>query len=834
MLSVSSKVALAIGITLSIAAVSSIFVTMMAAQNLISSSSSSATSQTQQQQQPQPQPQPQPQSSQQNATTGGGGSTTTATTTTTTPSGATQIEIPLEAAEKPSGQGNYIPENAQVPSGASVTWPNKDTVAHTATARDGSFDTSIINPGSSGTATVQGQGKVDYYCTIHPWMIASLTIGGPSTTSGVSGAGATNATSGSNITAQQQQQPPPPQQQAQDNATTAASTTTGAGGGFTVRLHPTAFEILPKSNKTDLGTEPEFKDDWITANHDQFGTRHSLQTTIGKNNVSQLGVKWILNSDQPIENPPLIIGDRGYAQDNALKVIAFDVNTGLTLWKYDPGYPASLLAARGPSSHGMAYDQGVIFAPTGLNGTIVALNATDGKLIWESASIGPNQLGYELPMAPILWGDYVIAGSALGDTPPYNPPAKGKITAFNRTNGEMIWNISTVTGAWVEGVNGTKNGGASVWSGGSLDPETGIMFLPIGNPAPDFDSSTRPPPNLYTNSIIAVDIRTGKILWATNTVPTTDEHDWDNAWGTSLANITMDDGSTRYVVIAQNKKGDAFALDSADGRIIWNKTLAVQFRTDAEPTPYGSGEVWPGSTHGIEDYNANDGKTAYFAASNMGFNYFITADATNDYVAPLFDAIENGIGNGSITAVDIKTGQIKWQHPTEFPTWVSPLVTNDVVFSGHVTATGKPYKYNDFGAATNTPLIPSGIIMALNKETGDKLWEFNVGAPIGTGGPSIGHGMLFVTTGAPSEIPANLGGYIVAFGLPENIGTNNTTQSQQGGQENNDTSTATTATASNATTNNSAMEQPSNNSAVSNSTLAQNNASSSRRTMAGN
>ena len=757
-----------------------------------------------------------------NATTGRGTTSTTATTTTTTTSsGTTQIEIPLEAAEKPSGQGNYIPENSQVPSGASVTWPNKDTVAHTATARDGSFDTGIINPGSSGIATVQGQGKVDYYCTIHPWMIASLTMGGPSTTSGVSGAG---ATSGSNNSAQQQQ--------AQNN--TAATSTAAGGGGFTVRLHPTAFEILPKSNKTDLGTEPEFKDDWITANHDHFGTRHSLQTTIGKNNVSQLEVKWILNSDQPIENPPLIIGDRGYAQDNALKVIAFDVNTGLTLWKYDPGYPASLLAARGPSSHGMAYDQGVIFAPTGLNGTIVALNATDGKLIWESASVGPNQLGYELPMQPILWGDYVIAGSALGDTPPYNPPAKGKITAFNRTNGEMIWNISTVTGAWVEGVNGTKNGGASVWSGGSLDPETGIMYLPTGNPAPDFDSSTRPPPNLYTNSIIAVDIRTGKILWATNTVPTTDEHDWDNAWGSSLANITMDDGSTRYVVIAQNKKGDAFALDSADGRIIWNNSLGVQFRTDAEPTPYGSGEVWPGSTHGIEDYNANDGETAYFAASNMGFNFFITADATDDYVAPLFDAIENGIGNGSITAVDIKTGQIKWQHPTEFPTWVSPLVTNDVVFSGHVTATGKPYKYNDFGAATNTPLIPSGIIMALNKETGDKLWEFNVGAPIGTGGPSIGHGMLFVTTGAPSEIPANLGGYIVAFGLPENIGTNNTSQSQQGGQENNDTSTATTATASNATTNNSAMEQPSNNSAVSNSTLAQNNASSSRRTMAGN
>jgi outer membrane protein assembly factor BamB len=65
--------------------------------------------------------------------------------------------------------------------------------------------------------------------------------------------------------------------------------------------------------------------------------------------------------------------------------------------------------------------------------------------------------------------------------------------------------------------------------------------------------------------------------------------------------------------------------------------------------------------------------------------------------------------------------------------------------------------------------------MALDKETGDKLWEFNVGAPVGTGGPSIGHGMLLVTTGAPAEIPANLGGYIIAFGLPES--SNETTNS---------------------------------------------------------
>jgi outer membrane protein assembly factor BamB len=89
-----------------------------------------------------------------------------------------------------------------------------------------------------------------------------------------------------------------------------------------------------------------------------------------------------------------------------------------------------------------------------------------------------------------------------------------------------------------------------------------------------------------------------------------------------------------------------------------------------------------------------------------------------------------------------------------------------------MTATGTPYKYDSSLGIVSAPLNPSGIIFALDKYTGKRLWEFNVGAPIGIGGPSIGHGMLFVTTGFPNEIAINKGGDIVAFGLPvENVDT---------------------------------------------------------------
>ena len=155
----------------------------------------------------------------------------------------------------------------------------------------------------------------------------------------------------------------------------------------------------------------------------------------------------------------------------------------------------------------------------------------------------------------------------------------------------------------------------------------------------------------------------------------------------------------------------------------------------------------------------------------MGFNFFsINASEAGAKVIPAFDAIANGIGNGTITSIDIKTRNIKWVYPTEFPTWVSPVVTNGLVISGHVTAIGKPYAISQFGgpnSPSSAPLVPSGIIFALDKDTGKKLWEFNVGTPIGIGGPSVGNGMLFVTTGQTFTIGANSGGGIIAFGLPK-------------------------------------------------------------------
>lgn len=516
--------------------------------------------------------------------------------------------------------------------------------------------------------------------------------------------------------------------------------------------------------------------DWPMVNYDPTYSRNSPQTTISKDNINQLQVKWILNTPYPIEDPALIVGTMGYVQNNAMQVVAFDLNTGLNVWTFDPNIPiANSQLPRATISHGINYENGVVYAPTGPNGTIVALDAKSGKKNWESPIVQPNSTAFRISAPPLIWKNLVIAGSALGDEPPFGLPQKGTVTGLDKATGKILWQTNLTEGAWVTGANASKNGGATTWSGGAIDMDKGIVYLPVGNAAPDLTSVTRPGYNNYTSNVIAVNLTDGKILWHTAfvakgtvlknmTAAIPDVHDYDTAFGTNLVTVNTPTGPQK-IVIGHDKRGDIAGLNATTGELVWQQLLGVVYRDFALPAPNGSGVVWPGTQMGVEDFTATDNNTVYAAVSNQGVIYYL-GPGLSGHVVPAFDAMPNGIGNGSIYALDLATGNIKWEHKTDFPTWVSPLVTNGMVITGHITGTGKPYEYNDFAAATKSPLLPSGILMALDAQTGQTIWEFNMGAPITLGGPSIGNGMLIVGVGAPNEVGSNNGGYIVGFGLP--------------------------------------------------------------------
>jgi alcohol dehydrogenase (cytochrome c) len=488
-------------------------------------------------------------------------------------------------------------------------------------------------------------------------------------------------------------------------------------------------------------------DNWTQINHDIYGTRTSNQTTISKDSVGKLQVKWVLYNQYEIQDPPIIVGRRGYVQDYVGNIISFDTSNGTSLWNTRPG--------NGPTM-GLIFDKGIIFASTASDSKIVAINATDGKLIWKSRILGDPLLGYSIDAAPIVWKDFVIAGSGGSGLPPGLGMVKGNITALNRTDGKIIWNIDTTTGDWVSREKTPPNGGATAWSGGSLDPQSGILYVPLGSASPNFNASTRLTPNLYSNHVMAVNVTNGKIIWTTPfiapgtvlNVSVPDTHDWDTSWGTSISQITTDSNQQRKLVIGHDKMGNVIAMDASTGKEIWWKELGIRYNASSIPSPNGSGTIW---AYGVYNYHAVDNDTVYIPATNRGLNFF-TDGISGHKVAPPH-TIEQGLRNGTIFALELATGNVKWKFDIKFPPRVSPLVTDSILFCGYIPFTDK---------------AKSGVILALDKESGRKLWEYNTNAPIGPVGPSIGDGMLFVPTGKVDGMPNEVkhGGSIIAFGLP--------------------------------------------------------------------
>jgi len=495
--------------------------------------------------------------------------------------------------------------------------------------------------------------------------------------------------------------------------------------------------------------------------------------------VKYLYKEWELFSidGEPIENPPLIIGDTAYYQDNHGRVVAISIYSGGVKWRYIPEMPGNTTLDM--SAHGMGYYDGTLYAPTGPRGTVVALNATNGAVIWETERLS-NSSAFSIGAIPVIWEDFIIIGAALGDTPPVDNPIRGSIRALNRTTGAVLWTTNLAVGEWVEsGPFANINGGAASWSGGALDPETGTIYVPAGNAAPDFTDETRPGEQLYANHMVAIDVPTGRILWATPflaegtvlnvTASIPDVHDWDVAWGSIIREVDFGNGPEK-IVIGHDKYGDIIAMNATTGTPIWWNTVGFNFRADVAPSPEGSGPIWPGTQGGIEAYAAADEQNLYVAVSGGAYNY--TLNGTSGSLAPVWDfpGMENGIGNGSIIALDLKTGRIVWEHPTPTPTWVSPLVTGDIVFSGYITPPGFPYEFDEFGTPTGeTPMQVRGIILALNKTDGSTLWEYDVGVPVGIGGPSIANEYLLVPTGSEDEIASNTFGKIVAFTVPHQL-----------------------------------------------------------------
>jgi len=428
--------------------------------------------------------------------------------------------------------------------------------------------------------------------------------------------------------------------------------------------------------------------------------------------------------------------------------------------------PASFLGA----NRGVAYADGKLFRGAG-DGHVFAIDAATGASLWDVPIADPSK-GESVPMAPIAWNGMVFAGNAGGD----NYAVTGRVYALSATDGRTLWQASSVPdtpevmSTWPDASPANRPTGGAFWTSFVLDETKGVLYVPAGNPAPDFAWSVRKGKNLYTNSILALDARTGKMLGYNQPVHD-DFHDWDVSASPALVTTR---GNQRLALTA-GKDGNLHgvllsAIDPSGGAgaersgVLYSTATTTHFNTKQPLSVTRPTRFCPGSQGGSEWNGA-----AFDPSRNLAIvpavdwctsvQLMPPKELKGTPGQPWTGAVGGGFGKqdpksawkGWITAIDADRGTKAWQ--VRMPTPILAAVTPT---AGGVTFTGDL----------------EGTVYALETRTGRKLWSGKAGQPIGGGVISFedgsGRQCVAVAAGMKSPIwPVNTTtARIVVFGLP--------------------------------------------------------------------
>ncbi|HWF11383.1 MAG TPA: PQQ-dependent dehydrogenase, methanol/ethanol family [Bryobacteraceae bacterium] len=322
--------------------------------------------------------------------------------------------------------------------------------------------------------------------------------------------------------------------------------------------------------------------DWLSYGRTQSETRYSPLNLINTSNVSRLGLSWTYTlgaGGGNQEGTPLVWNNTLYGITNWSVVFALDARTGKEIWRWDPEVNQAAVRPKlccGIVQRGIALYNGRIYAPV-IDGRLDALDALTGKPVWETR-LGYPQDWYSITMAPRIANGKVVLGMAGGDH-----PTRGHFDAYDAETGKHAWRFWTVPGnpalpyeneamakaAKTWGGDFYKmGGGGSVWDGMAYDPETDLIFVGTGNAEPWVQKfrGAKNMDNLYTCSILAVNVTTGKLAWYYQEVPN-DNWDFDAVQQLMLADI-MVNGQRRKVVMQAAKDGFFYEIDRVTGKFI--------------------------------------------------------------------------------------------------------------------------------------------------------------------------------------------------------------------------------------------------------------------------
>ena len=293
--------------------------------------------------------------------------------------------------------------------------------------------------------------------------------------------------------------------------------------------------------------------DWPMYGGPLAGDRYSPLAQITTANVGRLRQVCAFDAPEAVNFQSGIVAVDGVLYFTLFNnTYAVDGATCQQVWKHTRAEPDTFLMV----NRGVAYSDGRVFRGTG-DAHVVAINAADGRQLWDVA-IGDPKSGESAPLAPIAWNGLVFAGNAGGD----NFGVTGRIYALDAASGRVVWRFDTVPDSgparatWLKASPANPPSGGATWTSYALDEANGILYVPAGNAAPDFARALRPGDNLYTNSLLALDAKTGRLLAYVQPLKG-DFHDWDLAAPPAL--ITTKGG--RAFVAQGSKDGYVYNID---------------------------------------------------------------------------------------------------------------------------------------------------------------------------------------------------------------------------------------------------------------------------------
>ncbi|MDE2159745.1 MAG: PQQ-dependent dehydrogenase, methanol/ethanol family [Burkholderiales bacterium] len=517
------------------------------------------------------------------------------------------------------------------------------------------------------------------------------------------------------------------------------------------------------------------KADFLASNGNYAQTRYYPATQINKSNVARLRPAFTFQTDvlESMETAPIVVDGVMYLTTSNNEVYAIDAATGKEFWhfKYKQG-PVTTYCC-GPNNRGVAVLDDRVYMGT-LDARLVSLDAKTGKVIW-NVQIGDPDEGYSETMAPVAVDGKILIGTNGGE---YG--IRGFVKAFDAKDGHLLWSFATVPDKGSEGVWAThdatgrdlhrdiaaekaqlakeggdfyKTLGGGVWMAPAVDLETRTVFFVVGNPSPDLYGKERPGDNLYTDSMVAVDLDTGAYKWHYQYVPH-DVWDLDAVSPVILTEARGKDGKMIKVAIHGGKTGHVYVQDRATGKLLrYSEAMIPQENMWALPTPQGT-RMLPGANGGVEwSPMAVNPKLhlAYAANLHQPMTYHVEASTYPGgklWLGGAFKTIPTEKQWGRLAAVNLDTGKIAWKFDTE-----QPLI-------GGVLATAGGLVFNGEG---------NGLFRAFDAATGKKLWEYQAGA--GVNAPPVsymvgGKQYIAVAAGGNTQLDFKRGNSVVVFALP--------------------------------------------------------------------